>query len=96
MRFLLLLSLTPISSFAAGTDVTPVASTELLTAIAIAVAGWFFSLLVSALNEYLRRKQAAGEPKNPTLIAIASVLNLMAANPDKAATQAKAAKTEAP
>lgn len=68
---------------------------ELVTAVAIAVTGYVFSLGVSALNEYLRRRQAAGSPASATLLAVAAALNFVAANPDKANTQRKASNAVA-
>lgn len=75
---------------------TPEVAAAITTAAVTAAVGYLYSSAVSALNEYLRRKQAAGEPKNPFLLNIAAALNASAGNLDKANTQRKAAAAGAP
>jgi hypothetical protein len=62
-------------------------------AYALPALGLFvFSSLVAALNEVIRQRDAKGEPVSPRLRLVASVLNVIAANHDKARQQVAAAK----
>lgn len=55
---------------------------------------FIFSSVVSALNEIIRKRDAEGVLVSKRLRFVASVLNVMAANHDKAAQQAKVVTTK--
>ena len=55
---------------------------------------FLLSTCVAALNEVIRQRDASGVPVSPRLRLVASILNVIAANHDKAKQQLVAAKVE--
>lgn len=98
MRFLLLLTLTPISTFAAGINVTP--GSSVLALIPPEARGYLIAAAISALaataNQALRRQKAKGKRSGPVVMFFLSFLNLFAGNLDQTVRQVRAAKEPKP